>query len=80
MRTSLIALALLLCAGCPKETKDEPEQGSKLRAECSKPSYECWKACIKRDASGHCTTCCDDQAVLCHERRPHDFEKCKQEP
>ena len=74
-------LALLVCAGCPKESKDEPEEERfKLRAECSKPSAQCWDDCINRDASRYCPSCCQDNTMHCHYRDPYDFEKCKKQP
>ena len=72
-------LALLLCAGCPKERTD-PGPEEKMRPECSHPSAQCWDDCFRRDAGRYCPSCCTDQTILCNDRNPHDFEKCKREP
>lgn len=73
-------LLFLLCAACPSEKKDQPESRFKAHPECSKPSADCWKDCFRRDANKYCTSCCDDQTILCLEGKNYDLEKCKREP
>ena len=77
---AIMGLALVFCAGCPRETQDKTEKPGKLRAECVAPSGNCWDDCFKRDASRYCPSCCNDQTTLCDEGKPSSFEKCKQEP
>ena len=71
-------LSLLLCTGCPKE-RDNSGPTRKMRPECSKPSADCWDDCFNRDATKYCLSCCEDNTILCNNRKPYDLEKCKQE-
>lgn len=76
-----VILALALVPAC-ESTSSKPSNRRNdagqivVRAECKRPSMNCYNGCFRREEHRYCPSCCSDQLVLCDEGHPYNFDSC----